>query len=148
VSVRDGDELVYIARNGANPGLVTGFMLGSRLPLAITSAGIMLLAAMPDPELDQLLTNYRFRAMTSHSINNVERLKVEIQRARVNGFSLLEQQLQSGVRGVAVLLHDQRGHAVAALSLTMPIGHITSEEAAARALPALRETAQALRKLL
>ena len=148
VSERDGDELVYIARNGANPGLTTGFMVGSRLPLAVTSAGIMLLAAMPDAALEPLLADYRFRAFTPHSINNVDRLRLEIQRARAHGYSLLEQQLQIGVRGVAVLLHDHKGNPVAALSLTMPIGHTSAEDAAARALPALRETAQALRKLL
>ncbi len=148
VSVRDGEELVYVARNGANPGLITGFMLGSRLPLAVTSAGIMLLAALPDPELEKVLAGYRFRSFTPHSISNAERLRLEILRARYQGWSLLEQQLQIGVRGVAVLLHDHLGGVVGALSLTMPIAAVTAEDAAARALPALRETAQALRPLL
>ena len=123
-------------------------MLGSRLPLAVTSAGIMLLAALPDPELEKVLAGYRFRSFTPHSISNAERLRLEILRARYQGWSLLEQQLQIGVRGVAVLLHDHVGGVVGALSLTMPIAAVTAEDAAARALPALRETAQALRPLL
>jgi IclR family pca regulon transcriptional regulator len=148
VSVRDGDALVYVARNGANPGLLTGFMVGSRLPLAVTSAGMVLLAALPDAEIEEVLTNYPFRSFTPHSIANAERLRVEIQRARAQGYALLEQQLQIGVRGVAVLLRDHRDAVVGALSLSTPIGAVSSADAAARALPALRETARALRKLL
>ncbi len=147
-SVRDGDEIVYIARNGLHPGLNTGFVLGSRLPLTLTSAGLMLLSNSCDAELDAFLARYRTRVFTPQTITSVARLRLEVVRARAQGYAVLEQQLQPGMRGVAVLLRDQSDKAVGALSLTMPIGTASARQEVARVVPTLQETAQALRRLL
>ena len=67
---------------------------------------------------------------------------------RAQEWALSEQQLELNYRGIAVPLRDRNGEAVAALSVTMPMGHESAADAVARVLPVLRETAQAMRNLI
>jgi IclR family pca regulon transcriptional regulator len=148
VGVRDGDEVVYVARNGPNIGLNTGFVLGSRLPLPMTSAGLMLLSNLSDRELDAFLARYRVQVFTTRTITSVSRLRLEIMRARAQGYAVVEQQLQPGMRGIAMLVRDQHDEVVGAMSLVMPIGTASVRQEVARVLPTMQETLQALHKLL
>jgi len=85
---------------------------------------------------------------TSHTIASMERMKLELARIRAQGWALSEQQLDLNSRGIAVPLRDRHGTLVGALNITMPMGHESSEDAVARVLPVLRETAQAMRNLI
>ena len=67
---------------------------------------------------------------------------------RSQGWALFEQQLELNDRGVAVPLRDRHGELLGALSVTMPMGQESSEDAAARVLSVLHETAQAMRHLI
>ena len=75
-------------------------------------------------------------------------MRIEMARVRSQGWSISEQQLELNFRGVAVPLRDRHGEVVGALSVTMPMGHESSEDAAARVLSVLNETAQAMRNLI
>ena len=148
VSVLDGDETVYIARNGSNRSMNTGFVLGARVPAQVTAAG-MLLLALGDPDyLQTWLEAVRLKAFTSHSITSKERLRLEFTRIRAQGWSISEQQLEMGYRGVAVPLLDRHGDLVGGLNVSMPMGHESSDDAVARVLPVLQETARAMRNLI
>ncbi|AMP36334.1 MULTISPECIES: IclR family transcriptional regulator domain-containing protein [Ralstonia solanacearum species complex] len=145
VSVLDEWELVFIARNGATRVMSTGFVLGARVPAPLTSPGVILLACHPDPSAVRAwLESTRLAPFTPHTVTHPERLFDTIRRARDDGFTLIEQQLQVGVRGVAVPLKNRQGDVVAALSTNMPIGQESAEAALARVLPALQETAMAM----
>jgi IclR family pca regulon transcriptional regulator len=144
----DGDDVVYIARNGSNRNMNTGVVLGSRVQAQVTAAG-MLMLSMREPEwLENWLVNHELKAYTSHSINNKDRLRIELARIRQRGWAISEQQLEIGYRGVAVPLMDHRGDLVGALNVTMPMGHESSEDAVSRVLPVLLETARAMRNLI
>jgi IclR family pca regulon transcriptional regulator len=148
VSVLDGDEIVYIARNGANRAMNTGYVLGARVQAEVTASG-MLLLAQRDPEwLEQWLSGHALKAFTAHTIVSKERLVLELARIRAQGWSISEQQMELGTRGIAVGLRDRHGDLLGALNVTMPMGHEASEDAVARVLPVLRETAQAMRQLI
>ena len=69
-------------------------------------------------------------------------------QARAQGWALSEQQLQLKHRGIAVPLRDHHGVVLGAINVTMPMGRETADEALARVLPALQETAQSMRSLL
>ncbi|MDB5886113.1 MAG: transcriptional regulator, IclR family, partial [Polaromonas sp.] len=77
-----------------------------------------------------------------------DRLRSYLAQARTLGWAVSEQQLELNYRGIAVPLRDRNGQPVGALSVTMPIGFESTEDAAARVLPALNETAQAMRHLI
>lgn len=148
VSVMDGDDVVYIARNGSNRSMNTGIVLGSRVQAQVTAAG-MLMLSMRDPEwVENWLAHHELKAYTSHTINSKDRLLGELARIRQRGWAVSEQQLELTYRGVAVPLIDRRGDLAGALNVTMPIGHESTEDAVQRVLPVLIETARALRNLI
>ena len=148
LSVMDGDEVVYIARNGPNRNMSTGYMLGARVPAQVTAAGLLMLALRPEAEVAEWLAGHALTVFTSHTIASKERMRLELARVRAQGWSISEQQLDLNSRGIAVPLRDRHGALVGALNITMPMGHESSEDAVARVLPLLRETAQALRNLI
>ncbi len=148
LSVMDGDEVVYIARNGPNRSMSTGYVLGARVPAQVTASGMLMLALRSDAELNQWLATKTLTVFTSHTIASMERMRLELARIRAQGWALSEQQLDLNSRGIAAPLRDRHGTLVGALNITMPMGHESSEDAVARVLPVLRETAQAMRNLI
>lgn len=148
LSVLDGDEVVYIARNGPNRSMNTGYVLGARVPAQVTASGMLMLALRPDAELAHWLETHELKVFTSHTIASKDQMKLEFARIRAQGWALSEQQLDLNSRGIAVPLRDRHGELVGALNITMPIGNEGSEDAVARVLPVLRETAQAMRNLI
>ena len=148
VSVLDGEDIVYIARNGSIRNLNTGFVLGSRIEAQVTAAGMVLVSMLEPERQDHWFANRQLKSYTSFSITDKDQLKLELARVRAQGWALGEQQLELTYRGVAVPLIDRNGDLVAALSVTMPMGHETSNDAVKRVLPVLLETARSLRNLI
>ncbi|MFT3718046.1 IclR family transcriptional regulator C-terminal domain-containing protein [Pseudorhodoferax sp.] len=148
LSVLDGDEVVFIARNGPNRSMNTGYVLGARAPAQLTASGLLMLALRPQDETEHWLATRELVVFTSHTIASKERMALEFARIRAQGWALSEQQLDLNSRGIAVPLRDRHGTLVGALNVTMPMGHESSEDAVARVLPVLRETAQAMRNLI
>lgn len=148
LSVLDGDEIVFIARNGPNRNMNTGYVLGARAPAQVTAAGMLLLALQTDAVLERWLTSPPLMLFTPHTIDSPSRLRAELQRIRADGWALSEQQLDLNSRGVAVPLRDRYGAVLGALSITMPMGREKGQDAVARTLPMLREAAQAMRDLI
>lgn len=148
VSVMDGDDIVYIARNGASRAMNTGYVLGARVQAQVTAAGLLMLSLRDPAWIDSWLTTRELRTYTSFTINSKERMRIEMARVRARGWAISEQQLDLYFRGVAVPLRDRHGEVVGALSVTMPMGHESSEDAVARVLSVLSETAQAMRNLI
>jgi IclR family pca regulon transcriptional regulator len=148
VSVLDGDDIVYIARNGSSRIMNTGYVLGARVQAQVTAAGMLLLALGDPAWVEHWLATQTLKAYTSHTIASKDRLRLELARIRAQGWSLSEQQLELGARGIAVPLLDHRGDLVGALNVTTPMGQESSEEVVARVLPVLQETARAMRNLI
>jgi len=149
VSVLDGWELVFIARNGVSRVMTTGFVLGARVPAPLTSPGVVLLAYHRDQEAMQTwLNETELAPFTPHTVTNRTGLLEKIRRAQADGFAVIEQQLDIGVRGVAVPMKNRHGEVVAALSTNMPMGKETTEAALNRVLRALQESALSMLHVL
>ena len=148
VSVMDGDDIVYIARNGSTRAMNTGYVLGARVQAQVTAAGMLLLALRGSEWLEEWLQTHALGTYTSHTIVSKDRLRLELARVRAQGWALSEQQLELNHRGIAVPLRDRHGQVMGALSVTMPMGHESSEDAVRRVLNVLSETAQAMRNLI
>ena len=148
VSVLDGSDIVYVARNGTNRAMNTGFVLGARVPAQVTAAGMLMLVMQGEASVDAWLATHELKPFTSHSITHKDRMRLEMARIRSQGYAISEQQLDMSYRGIAVPLRDHKGDLIAALSLSMPMAQESSEEALTRVLPLLRETAQAMLNLI
>ncbi len=148
LSVLDGNELVYIARNGSNRVMNTGFALGARVPPVVASAGIAILSTRPVSEANAWLDRYAIKPFTPFTLNSREQIWACIHAASQQGYALVEQQLEVGVRGLAVPLKNHKAETIGALSLHMPIGTEDMADAVRRALPALQQVASELRNLV
>jgi IclR family pca regulon transcriptional regulator len=148
LSVMDGDDIIYLARNGPNRAMNTGYVLGARVQAQVTAAGMLMLALRDPAWLETWLANHELKAYTSYTIASKDRMRVELARVRAQGWALSEQQLELNHRGIAVPLRDRHGDVTAALSVTMPMGHESSEDVVVRVLGVLTETAQAMRNLI
>ena len=123
-------------------------VLGARVPAQVTAAGMLLLSLRDPVRLGQWRLLHELKAYTSFTIANKERMRIELARVRAQGWALSEQQLALYYRGVAVPLRDRHGDVLGALSVTMPMGHESGEDAVRRVLSVLSETAQAMRNLI
>ncbi|MBC7681670.1 MAG: helix-turn-helix domain-containing protein [Ferruginibacter sp.] len=148
LSVLDGDDIVYIARNGPSRAMNIGYVLGGRVPAQVTAAGLLILAQRSAPDRDSWLAQRTLQTYTPHTITDKEELRTALAHIRAQDWALSEQQLEPSYRGIAVPVRDRNGDAVAALSVTMPMGHEPAGDAVARVLPVLREAAQAMRTLI
>jgi IclR family transcriptional regulator, pca regulon regulatory protein len=148
VSVLDGYELVYVARNGQNRSMNTSFVLGARVPCHVSSSGMLLMAMQGPDAVDHWLENAELNAFTANTVTDPKRLREETVRIRQQGWALSEQRLELAYRGVAVPLRDHKGNVVAALSVSMPTQFETGADAVARVLPVLKDVAHSLRPLL
>lgn len=147
-SVLDGWDLVFIARNGAARVMTTGFVLGARVPAQLASPGIVMLGSLPEDQVRAWLATCPMTPFTPHTITDPARLYEEIDRARQQGYAIVEQQLQTGVRGIAVPLKNRHAKVIGALSLSIPMASETREHALERILPALQQAANSLISLV
>jgi IclR family transcriptional regulator, pca regulon regulatory protein len=148
VSMMEGDDIVYVARNGPNRVMNTGFVLGARVPAQVTAAGMVLLALRSTPHYDQWLAQRNLPTFTQHTITDKAQLSVQLAQVRQQDWAISEQQLELNFRGIAVPLRDAKGYLVAALSVTMPMQGEAQEVAITRVLGVMRETAAAMRNLI
>ncbi len=148
MSVLDGTEVIYIARQGPSRATSTGYGIGERLPAAHTAAGLMMLSHLSDEEQADWIDRYEIKNFTSHTISDKALLAKEIRIPRTQGFAISESQVDINYRGIAVPLIDHKGVLHGALSVTLPIARETRDDAVRRVLPILRDTANSLRNLI
>lgn len=143
MSVLDGDDIVYVARSSVHRVMSVDLSVGSRLPAYCTSMGRVLLAALPDPELRLFLDRIRPQAYTAKTVTNKLRLKEIILRARQQGYAMVEEELEPGLKSMAVPVLSRHGRTVAAINIGAPALRVRRSEVD-RYLAILREAARAL----
>lgn len=148
VSVLDGAEIVYVARASQRRVMSINLMPGSRLPAACASMGRVLLAALPEAEARALIGPGPLRAYTPRTKTDPEEVMAELAEVRIQGYAVIDQELELGLCSIAVPLADARGRGVAALNIGAPAAQVPAASMAERYLPALQAAARQLRPLL
>jgi IclR family pca regulon transcriptional regulator len=120
VSVLDGKDIVYVARATTRRIMSVNINVGTRFPAVSTAMGRAMLACLPPNELDEFLKDVKFTAFTDKTITDVGELRTELDRVRKLGYCLLDQELEIGLRALAVALRDRSGHPLAALNISIP----------------------------
>jgi IclR family pca regulon transcriptional regulator len=148
LAVLDEGEIVYVARNGPNRVMNSGFVLGSRVVSHVTAAGLLLMANRPVAEVKAWLSERELPAFTPHTITDKTIFLERLATFRRQGWAISERQFDLDCRGIAVPLRDGKGDIHGALSVVMPIKHESVEDAVQRVLPALQGAAQSLRDII
>lgn len=118
VSVLDGDDVVYVARVPVNRIMTVTITLGTRFPAYATSMGRVLLAGLPDDELDAYLARAEFMPITGRTVTTAEQLRTEIDAVRRNGYCIVDQELEEGLRSLAAPIRDASGAVVASVNVS------------------------------
>ncbi len=147
-SVLDGADIVYVARAAQKRVMSISLTAGSRLPAYCASMGRVLLAALPEAEARAIIAASDRKANTPFTKTDPDALLDELSKVRKQGFALIDQELEIGLRSIAVPLENPRGRTVAALNIGAPAAHAAAEEMVERYLPAMRAVQAALRPLL
>lgn len=118
VSVLDGADVVYVARVAASRIMTVSINIGTRFPAYATSMGHVLLAGLPLPELDAYLESVTLSPQTAKTITAADALRAELEQVRTQGFSIVDQELEEGLRSVAAPVRDTSGAVIAAVNIS------------------------------
>jgi IclR family pca regulon transcriptional regulator len=141
VSVLDGHDVVYVARVPVSRIMTVSISVGTRFPAYATSMGRVLLAGMSEEELTAYLAAVRMEPLTARTVSSVAALRGEVARARTQGWALVNQELEEGLRALAVPIRDRSGTVVAALNVSAHASRTSLEAMRRDLLPPLLKAA-------
>jgi IclR family pca regulon transcriptional regulator len=147
-AVLDGTDIVYVLRVPTHKIMRNTLGVGSRLPAYCTSLGRVLLAGLPDDEALRVLKASKPKALTRHTVTDVDALLGKIHQVRKQGWALVNQELEEGLLSLAAPIRDRAGRTIAALNLSGQANRTSAKVAQEKLLPPLLKAAQALSERL
>ncbi|MBN9243040.1 MAG: IclR family transcriptional regulator [Mesorhizobium sp.] len=144
----DGDEIVYIARSATRRILSIGLGVGSRLPAYCTSLGRVILAHRPAAEIDAYLDRVPLERRTPFTVTDRQDLLVVLQGVREQGYATVNEELELGLRSIAVPVRREDGSVQLAINVGTQAARVEATEMTERFLPPLRAAAEALRYMV
>jgi IclR family pca regulon transcriptional regulator len=144
ISVLDEADIVYVVRVPTRRIMSITLSVGTRLPAYATSMGRVLLAGLPGDQLKALLSRTELRPLTKRTITDRAALETLLARVRKQGYALTDQELEQGLRSIAVPIRDGTGGVAAALNVSVHASRATAAVLKRDVLPLLLETAAAI----
>jgi IclR family transcriptional regulator, pca regulon regulatory protein len=148
VATLDGEDIVYIARTSVARVMSVDLHIGSRLPAYCTSMGRVLLAHLPAEQLEHYLARVVLTPHTTRTVTTTDKLMMLLRNVRRNGYALVDQEYEVGLRSLAVPVYAPSGRVVATLNLSGSAPRMPVYDMQTRYLPHLRNAANELGALL
>jgi IclR family pca regulon transcriptional regulator len=142
VAVLDGEDIIYVVRVPTKRIMTVAISVGTRFPAYATSMGRVLLAHLPDAELDAFLKKAKLKPITRRTVTDPNQLRAMLRSIRSQGYAMTDQELEDGLRSAAVPLRDAGGTVVAAMNVSTHATRVTMDELRRRFLPSLQEAAR------
>jgi len=140
-SVLEGGDIVYVLRVPTHRIMTIGLSIGSRLPAYATSMGRVLLGGLAPQELDAYLAKTKFTAYTKRTITDPKALKKAVLADEKKGWSLVDQELEDGLRSISVPIIDGRGRILAAMNISGQAARTSETQIVKTFLPRLKAAA-------
>jgi IclR family transcriptional regulator, pca regulon regulatory protein len=144
VAVLDDGAVVYVGRAATKRIMSVNLGVGSRLPAYCTALGRVLLAHLTDEQLETELAKVDFVQHTKYTVTSRMRLQEILSGVRQEGFALNDQELEIGLRSIAVPVRNVVGAVVAAMNVSSQASRVSRRELLERCLPVLRASAEKL----
>ncbi len=144
IATLDGPDILYVARSEARRIVALTLAVGSRLPAYCTSMGRVLLASLPPAEMERRLPE-SLLARTPRTVTDRTILVRLIAQVHHEGYCILDQELELGLRSLAVPVLNAAGDVVAALNVGTQAARTPLRDLRRVLLPALQEAALSLR---
>jgi IclR family pca regulon transcriptional regulator len=148
LAVLDDNQVLYVARSATSRIMSVALNTGSRLPAYCTSLGRALLSHLPEETLDEYFAKVEIKAYTDRTVVSVKRLREILEDVRKNGYALVEEELEVGLRSIAVPVRGASGEVVAALNVGAQATRVSSRQMKEEFLPVLLRGAQEMAVLL
>jgi IclR family transcriptional regulator, pca regulon regulatory protein len=142
ISVLDGHHIVYVARVPTKRIMTVAISVGTRFPVYATSMGRVLLAGMSQDELDRYLAEAEFEAFTARTVTDPDRLREIVRDVAKQGYAIVDQELEEGLRAIAAPIHGAGGAVTAAINVSAHASRVSMAAMRADLLPAMLETAR------
>jgi IclR family pca regulon transcriptional regulator len=146
VCVLDGLSIVYVARVSTQRIMNVVISVGTRLPAYATSMGRVLLAGLEPADRAERLALIEFAPLANNRITTRAELEAELDRVAADGYAIVDQELELGLRSVAVAIRDRRGEVVAAINLAVQAGRVSVAQIKESLIGPLLETAAAIER--
>ena len=141
VSVLDGDDIVYVARVPTRRIMAVAISVGTRFPAYATSMGRVLVAHLPPERVEAYLARVRLERLTGRTVGSVTALRTELDRVRRQGYAIVDQELEEGLRSMAAPVRDRSGAVTAAVNVSVHASRTSVAAMRAELLPPLLATA-------
>ena len=148
LAVLENDEVLFISRSQTSRVLSVALSAGSRLPAYCTALGRVLLAGLPEAELDAYFARVKLIAYTDRTVVSESQLREILADVRRRGYAIVEEELEIGLRSLAVPVRGASGSTMAALNVGAQAIRMTRNLVEQNFLPALLNTASELSVLL
>jgi IclR family pca regulon transcriptional regulator len=148
LAVLDRDAALFVARADAERLVATGMSIGSRIELYCSATGRVFLAAWTDDQVATYLSHTAFKARTKHSLVKKKAIHAVLLSARQVGYATTDEELEIGLRSIAVPVIDSRGSVVAAMSASASSARATIQQMIKTFLPVLKSSATSLGRAL
>ena len=146
LAVLDNQDIMYVVRSPAAHRLMSiTLSAGTRLPAAYTSMGRMLVAKLPTDEQNEWLNNISLNAYTQHSITDKSALEHELSRVNEQNYCVVDQELDLGLRSLAVPAFTFDGTLLGAINLSTNASRVSHQTLIEECLPVLQEAAEQIR---
>ncbi|MDK8846117.1 IclR family transcriptional regulator C-terminal domain-containing protein [Corynebacterium sp. MSK297] len=137
LSVLEGADIVYIARTAVRRIMSANITIGTRFPAYATSMGRVLLAHLPRTQLDAYLRDTPLTAITERTITDPALLRKELKTIREEGWCIVNQELDVGLRSMAAPIYDAHGTVIGAVNISTQIANHDEHSLHENLLPAL-----------
>lgn len=139
--ILDGADVVYVARVASPKLLSVSINVGTRFPAWATSMGRVLIAGLAPADRESYFRTVQLHAYTDRSVSSIDQLRAEVESARTKGWAMVSQELEAGLRGVAVPV--RRGNqVVAAINVSLQTHRAPAETIEREVVPLLQEAAR------
>lgn len=148
ITVLDGLDIVYVARVPAKRIMSISLGVGAHLPAYPTSMGRVLLAGLDATGIDRYLSEVILEPLTPRTITSKPQLRRILDEVRQQGWAIIDQEVEVGVRSAAAPIRDQSGRTTAAINVSTHASRVSLRELRSRYLPVVRKAADHISNLL
>lgn len=148
IAVLDAQDAVFVARSTHRRSLSSGLGVGARLPAYCSATGRVLLSERPAAQVEFMLNRMSRPALTPHTRTALRDIMKEIARVRALGYAVSDEELEIGLRAIAVPIRNSHGELIAAMSLSVSVSRMTREQLIERLVPELEQARRTFASLL
>lgn len=148
IGVVDDGSVVFLAHSASRRIISAATGVGTRIPAFCSALGRAILASRPEAEIEAFLDAHDFTKLTPKTKTHRQELHDELMKVRAEGYAVSDEELELGLRSIAVPVANARGEVVLAMSVSLHAARMTVEKMVEQALPALLDGRQTLASML